>query len=66
MIDKEECQRRLRAEVAKRTGKKDMVEGSPEEILEEAYVMQEILDENPDWGYKMIIVGDSILITVRQ
>jgi hypothetical protein len=66
MISKEECQNRLRTEVAKRTGKKDMVEGSPEEILEEAYVMQEVLDENPDWGYKMIIVGDSILITVRQ
>lgn len=55
IITQEECQRRLMKELEKRTGRKDMPNGSAKTILEEMKMAQQILNENPSWGYEIII-----------
>jgi hypothetical protein len=67
VLTKEEAQRKVLEEMMKRMGPEKFMDNMTKAIEENIQVMKEILDENIDWGYKIIITEKgNYLLTRRQ
>jgi hypothetical protein len=46
--------------------KRPISEATPEKILAEIKLMQKVLDDNPNWGYKIIFQDDDAFMLISR